>query len=276
MRLGAVPQTLLNATASRPGWDALADHFLVRAPGIGRFLLKRGQEVIFEPEPGVPEQACATYLQGTIMGALLHQRGGTVLHASAVEADGGAVLFAGASGEGKSTLVAALSTRGYPVVCDDVSLVSFDQEGRPLVSSDARRLKLTDEAIHATGLETGRREAVLANPDKAYVKPANHWTGADLPLRSIYLLRSAAVHDTTITRLPSALALSELQRNAHRPKIVLHTGQLPQYFLSSAKILDHAPVYLIERGRDLLKLAATMDILEAHWRTCDLPELKRN
>jgi len=268
MRWGEVPQTLLNATTSRPGWDAHGDHFLLRAPGVGRFLLKRGQEVVFELDPGVPAQAGAAYLQGTVMGALLHQRGGIVLHASGIEADGGAILFAGASGEGKSTLVAALSTRGYPVVCDDVSHVSFNQEGRPLVSSDARRLKLTDESIHATGLEIGRREAVLANTDKTYVKPAKHWTGSDLPLRAVYLLRSAAVDDAVVARLPSALALDALRVNAHRPKIVLHTGQLPRYFQASVKILEYAPVYVIERGRDLSKLAATIDILEAHWRKC--------
>ncbi len=276
MRLGEVPQTLLNATTSRPGWDSHGDHFLLRAPGIGRFLLKRGQEVVFEREPGVPAQACAAYLQGTVMGALLHQRGGIVLHASGIEADGGAILFAGASGEGKSTLAAALSTRGYPVVCDDVSHVSFNQDGRPLVSSDARRLKLTDESIHATGLETGRREAVLANTHKTYVKPAKHWTSCDLPLRAIYLLRSAAVNDAVVARLPSALALNELRGNAHRPKIVLHTGQLPRYFASSVKILEHALVYVIERERDLSKLASIMDILEAHWRTRPWSALKRN
>jgi len=276
MRLGEVPQTLLNATTSRPGWDAHGDHFLLRAPGIGRFLLKRGQEVVFELDPGVPAQAGAAYLQGTVMGALLHQRGGIVLHASAIKADGETILFAGASGEGKSTLVAALSTRGYPVVCDDVSHISFNQDGRPLVSSDARRLKLTDESIYATGLEMGRREAVLANTDKTYVKPAKHWTGSNLPLRAIYLLRSAAVSDAVVTRLPSALALNALRENAHRPKIVLYTGQLPRYFQASARILEHAPVYVIERGRDLSKLASTMDILEADWRTCSLTALKRN
>lgn len=122
----------------------------------------------------------------------------------------------------------------------------------------------------------GRREAVLANTDKTYVKPAKHWTGSDLPLRVIYLLRSAAVNDAVVARLPSALALNELRGNAHRPKIVLHTGQLPRYFESSVKILEHAPVYVIERGRDLSKLASTMDILEAHWRTRPWTALKRN
>ncbi len=276
MRLGGVPQTLLNATTSRPGWNAHGDQFLLRAPGTGRFLIKRGQEVVFELEPGVPAQACAAYLQGTVMGALLHQRGGIVLHSSGIEADGGAILFAGASGEGKSTLVAALSTRGYPVICDDVSHVSFNQEGRPLVSSDARRIKLTDESIHATGLEMGRREAVLANTEKTYVKPAKHWTGSDLPLRAIYLLQSAAINDAVVARLPSAMALNELRGNAHRPNIVLHTGQLPRYFQASAKILEHAPVYVVKRGRDLSKLASTMDILEAHWRACAWTVLKRN
>ena len=47
------------------------------------------------------------------MGIVLYQRNLLVLHASAVNIAGGAVVFLGVSGEGKSSTAATFVTHGY-------------------------------------------------------------------------------------------------------------------------------------------------------------------
>jgi ABC-type protease/lipase transport system fused ATPase/permease subunit len=64
------------------------------------------------PRPPPPERAVRALLPG-LLAALLQQRGLLVLHASAGARKDSAVGVAGASGVGKSTLVARLLDTGW-------------------------------------------------------------------------------------------------------------------------------------------------------------------
>ena len=55
-----------------------------------------------------------------MLGFILRQRGHLALHASAVQIGGGALAIVGPHGAGKSTIAAALVTRGLPLIADDV------------------------------------------------------------------------------------------------------------------------------------------------------------
>jgi hypothetical protein len=270
MRQGRVARTLANSLGSTLLWDADGDHFLLRGRGVGRFLLSDGREVIFEPEYGVPAARCAGFLQGMVIGMLLNQRGGIALHASAVAVSGKAVLFCGASGEGKSTLAAAVSMRGRGMISDDVSSITFDRAGHPFVSADGRQLKLTNSSIDALHLNARRREAVLEKSDKTYVSPPVRWTGADLPVGAIYLLRSRAGSPDSITPLESAAALQELNRNAYRPGLIRRTGHAPRYFAASLRIVQQASVFTYNRERELARLPELASALERHWQQIGL------
>jgi hypothetical protein len=57
---------------------------------------------------------------------IIAHAGQLVVHASAVETDQGAILFAGPSGRGKSTLAASLHQRGYPLLGDDAIVIRSD------------------------------------------------------------------------------------------------------------------------------------------------------
>ncbi len=119
IRAGPVPEALPDASLRGPTWEIAGERFLLRIPGVARFLLSGGNEIRFEAAAGAGPADIAIFLLGTVFGILLHQRGQIVLHASAVRVAGKAVLFCGASGAGKSTLAAALAQRGFPVMTDD-------------------------------------------------------------------------------------------------------------------------------------------------------------
>jgi hypothetical protein len=265
MRRGDVPAHLDNPSVKMPNWEADADRFLLRSPGVARFLLRGGRDIVFQPEPGGDDADCAIYLLGTVFGALLHQRGHIVLHASAVAVDGAAVLFCGRSGLGKSTLAAALSMRGFPLLSDDVCAIGFDGGGNPYVQTDSRQLKLADDAIASFGLDRRRGPAVLKNMAKYYVEPAVGTDAAELPIGRIYILRRREVSQSGIDTPVSAEVLRLLQRNAYRPGIVKRTGQAPRYFAAAAKIVRKAGVYGLTAPRDLARVPETLDLLQRHW-----------
>ena len=136
VRYGPVPESLPGAVAVGPTWQILDGTFLVTIPGVARFLLTGGREIVVELIPGSTPQDVAIFLIGTVFGILLHQREHIVLHASAVRVGAKAVLFCGASGAGKSTIAAALGGHGFPLVTDDVCAVALDGEKGPVVLPD--------------------------------------------------------------------------------------------------------------------------------------------
>ena len=75
-------------------------------------MLTDGNQIVFAPESEASAADVPIFIMGTVFGILLHQRQQIVLHASAVEVNGKAIIFCGPSGEGKSTLAAALAQRG--------------------------------------------------------------------------------------------------------------------------------------------------------------------
>lgn len=264
MRHGTVAPALAHPLVSTRKWESAEDRFLLRVSGVGRFLLADGDMITFEREAGAPAAKAAAYLQGSVMGMLLLQRGCVVLHASAAEVNGRAMLFCGASGEGKSTLAATLSTMGYPTIGDDVACIRFDAAGHPVVSADARQLKLSDEAIDALTLRGSRRGAVLG-ASKNYVSPPSRSLAQALPLQAIYMLRSDGIVQDGIVPLETPRALQQLKRNAHRPGLVRRLGQAARYFEASARILHHVGLFSLERRRGISGLRQTVSMLEAHW-----------
>jgi energy-coupling factor transporter ATP-binding protein EcfA2 len=264
MRHGAVAPSLEHPLVSTRHWDSAEGRFLLRVSGVGRFLLANGDTITFEREAGAPAARAAAYLQGSVMGMLLLQRGCVVLHASAAEVDGRAMLFCGASGEGKSTLAATLSTMGYPTISDDVARITFDATGYPFVSADARQLKLSDEAIDALTLR-GRQHRAVLGVSKSYVSPPSQSLGDALPLQGIYLLRSDAILRDSIVPLETTQALQQLKRNAHRPALVRRLGYAARYFEASARIMGHVGMFSLELQSGISGLRRTASMLEAHW-----------
>ena len=92
VRQVAVPHCLDGATQRGPTWEMTPERFLLRIPGIARFLLTQGRDIAFEPEGETSIADMAIFLTGTALGILLHQRGDIALHASAIAVGGKAVL----------------------------------------------------------------------------------------------------------------------------------------------------------------------------------------
>lgn len=137
------------------------------------------------------------YLAGPVLGAAARLQRRSVLHASAVEVAGHAVLLMGEAGAGKSTLTAALVDAGCPLLAEDVSALDVGAERAPAAYRGGSRVKLWPESV--AGLR-GHAEALpLLVPSsvdwhKRFLDGSNRMCSAEtLPLAGIlHLERSAA------------------------------------------------------------------------------------
>ena len=89
----------------------------------GVYLVRDGREIIVDPAKEADPKLLRLVITGIALGVLLHQRGFLTLHSSGVEIGGGAVLFIGEKGYGKSTTAAALNYAGYRIITDDVAAI---------------------------------------------------------------------------------------------------------------------------------------------------------
>jgi hypothetical protein len=252
------------ATASGPTWQIAGDRFLLRIPGIARFLMTGGCEIAVETENGTPADEVVPFICGTVFGILLHQRRHIALHASAVEVNGKAVLFCGPSGAGKSTISAALTRCGYPLVADDLCGIVLAET--PMVHPDGRQLRLWEQAILGLDLVANRGAPVRQRLRKYYVEPDNSATNA-LPIGAVYALREARPPRVPGIERPNAIdAALLLRRNAYRPVLLARTGQKAEYFKAAAAIADaSAGIFYLTWPIDFAAIPEVVGWLEDHW-----------
>lgn len=268
IRRGAVPEALHEPTLVGPTWQIAGKQFLLSVPNVARFLLENGDQIIFAPETEASVEDVPIFLTGTVFGILLHQRQHIVLHASAVEVDGKAVVFCGASGAGKSTLAAALLQRGYRLITDDICAISLEPNSAPIVHPDGRQLKLWAETIEKLEFQDIRGERVRDCLEKFYVEPRETANEA-LPLGAVYVLQAARPTDIAGIKRPNVVDAALLLRShAYRPSLVVRLEQRECYFRLAAEIANKSGIFLLTRPWSFDAMTEVVSRLERHW--CDL------
>lgn len=187
-----------NAPPPSENWNVVAAPDDVRGwmPSVGAFHVRGGGEIVVDPVPDADERALRLGIVGPLLGVILMQRGLFVLHASTVAVDGRAVAFFGPSGRGKSTLTAAMTRAGHPLIADDMTVI--DTSGTtPSVQPGFPRVKLWPDS--ASALEHDLESLPLIHPErtKRSVQLGATFHSGPLPLARCYLLEDGDEESST-------------------------------------------------------------------------------
>lgn len=263
---GPVPAALdAEILTSGPNWQRSANAFLLKIPGLARFLIGGSSAITYAPEEGVDAQDLTAFLTGSVLGILLHLRQSVVLHASAVLVGDQAVLFCGASGAGKSTLCAALGTRGYPMLSDDLCVLSPGVDGRLWVESDGREHKLWERSVKSLDLDQRRGEGVRHQINKFFVRPRSVHSEA-APVGHLYhLFEQRNGEAPGIEPLAVADAAILVRQNAFRPRMMWQLEQKADYFRVAAQLYTQARFARFRRPFDFSCMEQGLDLLESDW-----------
>jgi hypothetical protein len=232
--------------------------------GVARYDVERGSEVRVDPDPDARPEDVLLYLTGSVMGAILHQRGIFALHAAAVEVRGVAVAIAGPSGMGKSTLAATLVWRGGRLITDDIAVVeplSADEVG---VWPGAARVKLD-----ATGLEALQQPGAGLGPaggnrDKYHLPVGAEW-GAEarpVPLKRLYIVEYG-VGDARIETLSGMEAVRAVVDETYFLNLVPQLGVEARNFRSAAGVARAVRICRLVRPRGVEHLERSAALVEA-------------
>jgi hypothetical protein len=196
---------------------------------------------------------------------LSHRRGLLPLHANAVVADGGAYAFSGHSGAGKSTLAAHFAREGYPVLCDDVCAISFDDGGTPLAWPGLPRLKLWGDAAHAFGHDSTSLDRAVEGLDKYHVPLIQAGATQAVPFRRLYLLaRTEPGEAPAISRLHGQRAMAVVMEHTYRNGYLGPMGLAAQHFRRCAELMRRAEVYEARRDWGYEVFGRQAQLFERH------------
>jgi hypothetical protein len=214
IRAGAVPDALPGAEKAGFLYQLKPSALLYRLPGLAQFYLQDGCEITYALDAATDPDSARALLIGIALPLLFHQRGDMTLQGCALEIDGGAVILAGCSGIGKSTLAAAFVQRGCRMLTDDYSVVRLNNAaGEALVYPTFPVLHLWRFALRQLGYSA---EAVDALPrlrpqlQKHQLDTSSHFRAEPLPLRAIYIMDAPVRPTPVLEPIPAVELLPQI------------------------------------------------------------------
>lgn len=237
----------------------------LNVPRVGHFRISEGRRIDIDPNPSANEQQLRLFLLGSAFGVLCHQRGLLPLHANAIVVNGSAFAFAGRSGIGKSTLAAHFHSLGYPILSDDVCVLSFDEEGRPLAWPGLPRLRLWRDAVETFGHDVETLQRAFHGRDKFHVPIAAAPENRAYPLARLYVLSDLLPEEPReIRRLTAHHAVRAAMANTYRTQYIAPLGLHTDHFNQAINVARFCEVFEAPRERGFDVFASEAARFEAH------------
>lgn len=231
-------------------------------------LIQDGNLVQFEADPA-QDDFSRLHLLGSCTGALLFQRGLVPLHGNTVVNSHGAAMLVGKVRAGKSATTFALLERGYRLVADDISGVSFEgkETNEPRVVPGFPRLKLWKNTLEHFQRDPGEFHKLRAGLDKFNYPVDDRFCPTPPRLKAIYVLQpqDSAGDVAAPVRLSILTGLAKLEAlRTHLYKIRFHDAvrNWPPLLGKICRLADTVRVAVVERPREGVTIDAVAEAIE--------------
>lgn len=264
--MGTIPASCLPEGMHKGAHFLGGDKVLLVIDGVAKYLISAGNEVLIEPFPDARQDMVRLFLLGSALGILLHQRGVLPLHGCGIIHDGRAILFLGDTGIGKSTLAEAFRRKGYKLLTDDVSALSFAEDDGIHVFPAYPKINLTEESANRFDIQVAGLPAAHPRKKKYCVPVDDSFSATPHPLARIYILHRGKDQTIRLETPSKIAAIPFLTHNTYRPQALTRMGHHQRHIEQCARIADNYPVRLLTRPDDLSRLAELTDLLENDFR----------
>jgi hypothetical protein len=262
IRHGLVSAALENPTGRGVLYQATSNQFLLDMHDVARYLVQNGNEIIIEPAVSSLESDVRVFLLSSCIGALLHQRGMLVIHAAAVVTGQGAVLFAGSSGNGKSTLLGEFLRRGYKMMVDDVCAVVLDSEGVPLVLPGYPRIRLWRDAAIKLEKDVTSAERTRPSLEKFEWQISELYCNQPVRLLRIYLLTTVNKNKLELIPMPRINTFSIVLDNTYQQQFLDGLEMRASHFNLVTAVARQTRVTRVTRPNHSFQLTELADLIE--------------
>ncbi|MCD0486923.1 hypothetical protein LPB86_01700 [Pedobacter sp. MC2016-14] len=240
---GDVPEHLEINCVDFPFLEINHSQYLLKLPGIGRYLVEQGNKITIQPDPSAALVNVNRQILTSAFAALSYQRGLIPFHGGMVIINGIAVLISGLSGTGKSTLLAGLYKNGHTIIADDISNLQM-VEGEVLAHPTFPRIMIWQDAADELNLTVKEGEKLRENLCK-YLYPINdRFFTKPVILKHVYILKMTAKIGQPIKVL-GIQKIQELKENLFHPYMVDALDLKKEYSAKLLEIASHVNVSIL-------------------------------
>lgn len=238
------------------------DDYCLRFPQLADFLIhRRGDRIQCYRWPGEADDSVRHLLLDQVIPRVVAHLGGIVLHASAVQLEGGGVVFLGESGWGKSTLAASFHQNGYQVLTDDCLLVTMVRDQVHCVPGyagsrlwvDSFEAIMGEQAVFGQVAQYSSKRRLIPDKNKVTVK-------GEIPVRAIIVLADPQLvqhgEEIRLEPITGQRAVMELVTHSFHLDISDHKKIGQQFGALGHVVTSGVPVYRLWYPRDHTLLPA--------------------
>lgn len=232
-------------------WMSLNEReFFMEVKDVGRFYACDGRYIEFAPEPGAATPTIELYLNGSVYGAILHQRKILPLHGSSFVYNTKGVMLCGDSGAGKSSLTVSFCDSGAQFLTDDVSPVQLI-DGIPHVVPKSDRVKLWDDSLTQLEKQDERLAQIRPEDEKFYLRMVHEGLTTH-PLHIIFVMEVSGTDGVLYEPVSGTASFSVIHEQIYR---LYYLNVMPEalktYVATVAAISTHCRIVKVKRPREI-------------------------
>jgi len=256
---GVVSKSGLTTPAKvKPYTQCSVNEFWLHVPDIAWFYVANGNHITVEPEINADMKSVKLFLLGSCMGALMYQRNRLVIHGNAIRFGDECLVFAGHSGNGKSTLAAAFHQRGYNILTDDLSVI--DEQGE--VQPSYPQLKLWHDTAKKLNIDVSGLNRIRLHVDKYAYPITASFCERPLPIKALYILETHNKNNFVIESIEGMNKFTELTAQSYRQGYLDGLGLKAQHLQLCAKNANKIQIKRVTRPNNNFRLDELVELIE--------------
>ena len=225
--------------------------FMLDIKNVARYLLKPNNELLVDPYEGADPSAIRLFILSAILSVLIYQNDMMAIHSSSVMIKDQAVIIAGDSGAGKSTVALGLHHKSYQILNDDITTVFFDDKSQPFVYPGNTHLRLWPKSLHDFGYKESEFQKIRPEIDKFSFPLLRSKIIDPIPLKAIFIINSEEIEEIEKTNLKGIELFENLKQNTFSVKLVKELKKEAVQFKLCATLANKIPVFKISRPKNI-------------------------
>lgn len=210
-------------------------------------VIKNGNEIIYELKSGKSHAYMLAFILGYGMSMLHLQRSEISIHCSALSYNNKAVLVAGNSGSGKSTITTALLDRGCKLMADDMAVIKTESSSTIAYPAFPYQKLCRDAAID-NGYNLDELIYIDEDKDKFLIPFEGDFSTSGKEIAAMFVLIGEINSEKVMTRQVTGISkISALADNLFMKALLQENRFKGICGQECVKAADKFPIYVIGR-----------------------------